>query len=433
MQVTVENISELGRRMTVTVEDANIEEKVQQRLKAMLPTIKMAGFRPGKVPLSLAVKSHGPTARNDVIENLVQTSMREAFEQEKVNTAGPPHVESMKEDKNALIYDVRYEVFPELDEVKLDGIKIQKLVAEVQDEDVDTMLETLREQRLTWEPLKRGAKEEDGVTIDFIGTVDGEKFEGGSGHDVLVVIGNGSMLPEFETQLIGKKAGQEATITLTFPEDYRAEHLAGKSAEFAVTIKSVGKKKLPKLDKSFAELCGVEDGIAALKKEVRGNMERELSTKLKAANKNKVMDGLLENNEVALPAAPVERESTFLMEQAKQNLVQQGVNVEGIPFEIENFKASAERRVSLSVLMGKIITDNKISPDESRVQAAIDDIAASYEDPEEVVQHYKDNADKLSQIQMMVVEDMVMDLILDSVKVEELISTFSEVMNPSAA
>ena len=433
MQVTVENVSELSRRMTVTVEDANIEEMVQQRLKSILPTVKMAGFRPGKVPLSMVAKSHGPSARNDVIENIVQTSMRDAFEQEAVTPAGPPHVETMKEDKNSLIYEVKYEIFPELDAVNFDEIEIEKIVADVQDEDIDTMLETLREQRLTWEPLKRAAKEEDGVTIDFVGSVDGEKFDGGSGADVLVIIGNGTMLPEFENQLIGKKTGQDTTISMTFPDDYRAEHLAGKVAEFAVTVKNVAKKKLPKLDKSFAELCGVDGGMAALKKEVKGNMERELHNKVKNENKTKVMDGLIKNNEFELPSAPVDREATFLMEQAKQNLIQQGVKVDGIPMDVANFMPSAKRRVALSVLMGKIITDHKITPDESRVKAAIDDIAASYEDPKEVVQHYKDNTEKLSQIQMMVVEDMVVDLILDSVKVKETVSTFSEVMNPPAA
>lgn len=433
MQVTVEDVSALGRRMTVTVENANIEESVQQRLKSILPTVKVAGFRAGKVPLAMVAKSHGPSARNDVVEDLVQTSMREAFAQENTTPAGPPHVETMKEDKNSLIYVVNYEIFPELDKVNLDGIEIQKIVAEVQNEDLDNMIETLREQRLTWEPLKRGAQEGDGVTIDFVGSIDGEIFEGGSGDDVLVVIGNGTMLPEFENQLVDKKAGQDTTITLTFPEDYRAEHLAGKTAEFAITVKTVAKKKLPKLDKEFAELCGVDGGIAALKKEVHGNMERELHTKLKNENKIRVMDGLLNNNEIELPSAPVEREAEFLMEQAKQNLAQQGVNVEAVPLDVENFRPTAERRVALSVLIGKIISDHNITPDEARIKAAITDIAASYEDPDEVVQHYKDNTDKLSQIQMMVVEDTVVDLILDSVKVEETSSTFAEVMNPSAA
>lgn len=433
MQVTVENVSELGRRMTVTVEDANIEQAVQERLKSIRPSVKMAGFRPGKVPMKMVAQSHGPSARREVIDTVVQESMREAFTQEGVNPAGPPHIDSMDEEGEKFIYTLNYEVFPEVADVKLDDITLEKTVAEVQDEDIDRMLETLREQRLTWEPLKRGAKEGDGVTIDFIGKVDGEEFQGGKGQDVLIEIGNGSMLPEFEEQLLGKKAEQEAEITITFPDDYRAEHLQGKTATFDVTVKQVAKKKLPKLDKEFAALCGVEDGIAALKKEVRANMERELATALKTLNKRRAMDMVSEKNELALPEAPVKREAEYLMEQAKNNLRGQGVNVDGIPFDIENFKGNAENRVKLSLLMGKIISDNEIKPDEERVKQAIDNIAASYEDSEEVVNYYMNNQEKLSEIQMTVVEDMVVEWIFDHVKVEESTSSFSEVVNAASA
>ena len=433
MQVAVENVSELGRRMTVTVEDANVEQAVQERLKAIQPTVKMSGFRPGKVPSKMVAQTHGANARRDVIDALVQSSMQEAFTQEKINPASPPHIETMKEEDSSLVYTMVYDVFPEVKEINLKGIELEKTTAEVQDEDISTMLETLREQRMTWEPLKRAAKEEDGVTIDFVGSIDGEEFDGGKGTDVLVVIGDGNMLPEFENQLIGKKADHETTVTMTFPADYRAEHLQGKEATFAVTVKSVAKKKLPKLDKEFAALCGVEAGIAALKKEVKANMTRELTSTLKAQNKRKVMDSLTANNEVALPEGPVQREAEFLMEQAKTNLKNQGVNVEGIPFDIENFKDSAKQRVALSLLIGKIISDNEITPDEDKVKQAIDGIAASYEDPEDVVKFYMNDQQKLSEIQMMVVEDTVVEWIYENVKVEETTSTFSEVMNAAAA
>ncbi|MTI64747.1 trigger factor [Methylophaga sp.] len=429
MQVTVENVSELGRRMTVTVEDANIEKAVQERLKSIRPNVKMAGFRPGKVPMNMVARSHGPAARRDVIDSLVQESMREAFTQEGINPAGPPHIDSMDEEGEKFVYTLNYEVFPEVDSIKLDDITLEKTVAEVTDEDVDKMIETLREQRMSWEPLKRGAKEGDGVTIDFVGTIDGEEFQGGKGKDVLIELGEGRMLPEFEEQLIGKKADQEVEVTMTFPEDYRAEHLQGKTAKFDVTVKQVAKKKLPKLDKEFAAMCGVEEGIAALKKEVRANMERELASALKTLNKRRAMDMLAEKNELALPEAPVEREAQYLAEQAKNNLRNQGVNVEGIPFDLENFKPNAQNRVKLSLLIGKIISDNEIKPDEDRVKQAIDNIAASYEDPEEVVNYYMNNQERLSEIQMTVVEDMVVEWIFDHVKVEESTSTFSDVVN----
>jgi trigger factor len=240
------------------------------------------------------------------------------------------------------------------------------------------------------------------------------------------------MLPEFEQQLVGVKPNQELTISMTFPEDYRAEHLRGKKADFAVTVKQVAKKKLPKLDKEFAEMCGVEGGLAALKKEVRSNMERELAAALKNVNKRKAMDSVAANNEITLPEAPVEREANYLMEQAKNNLRNQGVNVEGLPFELSNFKENAEKRVKLSLLIGKIISDNNIQPEEKRVREAIEAIAASYEDPEDVMNYYMTNQDKLSEIQMMVVEDTVVEWIYDNVKVEEKASSFSEVMNAVA-
>jgi trigger factor len=433
MQVTVENVSELGRRMTVTVEDANIEQTIQDRLIAIRPNMKAAGFRPGKVPMKMVEQMHGGTARRDVIDNVVQTSMQEAFTQEKINPASRPSIEEMNEEDGAFVYTMAYEVFPEIKKVNLKDVSIERISAEVQDDDVDVMLETLREQRSTWEPVKRGVKEEEQITVDFVGTIDGEAFQGGTGTDVAIVIGSGQMLPGFETQLVGKKAGQEATVTVTFPDDYQAEQLTGKTAEFAVIVKSVAKKKLPKLDKEFAALCGVEAGIAALKKEVRANMGRELENTLKQKNKKTVMDMLTEKNEVNLPEAPVEREAEHLMEQAKKNLQQQGVDIEGIPFTTDGFKDSAKQRVALSLLIGKIITENEIQADDAKVKAVIELMASSYEDPEDVVKYYMNDPQKLSEVQMMVVEDMVVEWIIEQVKVEEKTSTFSEVMNSNAA
>jgi trigger factor len=419
--------------MTVTVEDVNVDQAVQERLKAMQPTVKMAGFRKGKVPMKMVERSHGPSARSEILDGVVQQSMQEAFTQENVRPAGPPHIDSMKEEEGSLVYTLNYEVYPEIAEIKLEGLTVEKTAAEVQDEDVDNMIETLREQRLTWEPLKRAAKEEDGLTIDFVGKIDGEEFEGGKAENFLVIIGSGNMIPGFEEQLIGTKAGEETQISVTFPEDYQAEHLAGKEAVFDITVSQVAKKKLPKLDKEFAATCGVEEGVAALKKEVRNNMERELETTLKQQNKRRVMDKLTENNPLELPADPVTREAEYLMEQAKNNLRNQGVAVDNIPFNVDNFKDSAKQRVALSLLIGKIISDNDIKPDPELVKAQIDNIAASYEDPEEVVNYYNDNQDKLNEVHMSVVEEMVVDWIYGNVKVEEKTATFSEVMNTAAA
>lgn len=433
MQVTVEKVSELSRKMTVTVEGANIEQTIQERLIAIRPNMKAAGFRPGKVPMKMVEQMHGGTARRDVIDNIVQNSMEEAFTQEKINPASRPSIEEMNEEGEVFVYSMTYEVFPEIKAINLKGVSIEKITAEVHDDDVDTMMETLREQRLTWDPVKRGVKEEEQITIDFVGTIDGETFQGGTGTDVAIVIGSGQMLPEFESQLVGKKEGQETTVTVVFPKDYQAEKLAGKTAKFAVTVKAVAKKKLPKLDKEFAVLCGVEAGVAALKKEVRANMGRELENALKQKNKKIILDMLTEKNEVNLPKAPVEREAEHLMEQAKNNLEKQGVDIKGIPFTTDGFKEPAKQRVALSLLVGKIVTDNKIQADDDRVKAVVELMASSYDDPEDVVKYYMDDPQKLSEIQMMVVEDMVVEWITDKIKVEKKPSTFSEVMNSNTA
>ncbi len=433
MQVTVENVSELGRRMTVTVEDANVEQTIQDRLNAIRPTVKAAGFRPGKVPMKMVTQMHGETARREAIDSVIQSSMQEAFVQEKINPASPPQVEDIKDEGASFIYTLSYEVFPEIKEINLDGIEAEQITAEVTDEDVDKMLETLRQQRATWEPLKRGAKEDERVIVDFVGTIEGEEFDGGTGNDVQIVLGSGNMLADFEQQLVGKKAGQSTTVTITFPEDYQAEQLAGKTADFAVTVKEVAKQKLPKLDKAFAVQCGVEAGMAALKKEVTANMGRELENALKNKNKRAVLDSLTTNNEVSLPEAPVNREAEHLMEQAKNNLKQQGVNIEGIPFTTDGFMDPAKQRVALSLLIGKIISDNDIQADADRVKEVVNLIASSYEDPEDVVSYYMNDQQKLSEIQMMVVEDLVVEWVCERIKVEQKASTFSEVMNSSAA
>ncbi len=432
MQVAVKNVNEIGREMTITVEDINIDDAVQQRLKAIAPTVKMAGFRQGKVPMKMIEQTHSGEARGDVIDGLVQSSMQEAFTQEKIESAGPPHISKMDEKDGNLVYTIEFEVFPTIDKINVKGLTVEKIVAEIADADVDEMLETLRNQRMEWLPVKRAAKETDGVTIDFVGRVDGEIFDGGTGSDVFVEIGNGSMLPEFEKQLVGQKTGGSTTIKMTFPKDYRAEHLAGKKAEFDVTVNTVSEKKLPKLDKAFAELCGVKD-IATLKKDVRGNMQRELDSALKNQNKRKVMDVLFENNTLTLPSSPVEREAQFLMDQASNNIKSQGIDVASLNLEVDGFKAPAERRVALSLLVNKIIMDNKITPAEDRVKKIIDGIAESYEDPEDVVKYYMETPEKLSEVQMIVVEDAVVDWVLGNVKVKEVSSSFGDVMSQNVA
>ena len=378
--------------------------------------------------MKVVEQSHRPAVRQEVIDNIIQTSIQQAFAQEGVKPASQPHIDNMSEQGAAFTYRITYDVFPEIAQINLDDIHVAKITAKVEDSDVDNMLTTLREQRATWQPLTRAAEQGDGITIDFVGSIDGKAFNGGKGTDVLVVIGDGTMLPAFENGLIGATKGDKKAITMTFPDDYRVEHLRQQQATFAVTVKSVAAKKIPELNDEFATLCDVTGGVAALIKEVRANMTHDLARAIKARNKRNVMDSLAEHHKVALPEVPMQREAERLMQQAKDNLQGQGVSAERISFGVDDFKESARRGLLLRLLMRKIIADNDIKADDHQVKQVIDSIAERYEDSAEVVQFYMNDKQKLSEIKMAVLEDAVVEWVLDRVNVKVVSLTFKEVM-----
>ena len=429
MQVSVENTADLQRRMTITLDDANIQQQVEQRLSALRPNVKIAGFRKGKVPMKMVAQMHGASTKQEIIDKVIQESMQEAFLQEKITPAGRPKLETIDEEGLIFSYVISYEVFPEVNTIELKDISADKVTATVTDDDVTDMITTLREQRAEWEVVERASQTTDRVTIDFVGKIDGEIFEGGEGKEVPVVIGAGAMLPDFESQLTPVVAGQSLTIEVRFPEDYQAENLQGKMAMFDIAVHQVEQKNLPILDDAFAAQCGVQNGLSNLNDEVKNNMVRELDNALKQKNKQAVMEQLADKNNLLLPEVAVDREAEHLMNQAKNNLQQQGVDIKNIPFTIDSFKDSAKQRVTLSLLIGKIIEDNSIEADDESVKIAIDTIAGSYENADNVVDYYMNDPQKLSEVKMMVVEDKVVDWLYQQIEVNTVNATFSEVMN----
>ncbi|HAQ50898.1 MAG TPA: trigger factor [Gammaproteobacteria bacterium] len=429
MQVSVENTADLQRRMTITLDDANIQQQVEQRLSALRPNVKIAGFRKGKVPMKMVAQMHGASTKQEIIDKVIQESMQEAFLQEKITPAGRPKLETIDEEGLIFSYVISYEVFPEVNTIELKDISADKVTATVTDDDVTDMITTLREQRAEWEVVERASQTTDRVTIDFVGKIDGEIFEGGEGKEVPVVIGAGAMLPDFESQLTPVVAGQSLTIEVRFPEDYQAENLQGKMAMFDIAVHQVEQKNLPILDDAFAAQCGVQNGLSNLNDEVKNNMVRELDNALKQKNKQAVMEQLAAKNSLLLPEVAVDREAEHLMNQAKNNLQQQGVDIKNIPFTIDSFKDSAKQRVTLSLLIGKIIEDNSIEADDESVKVVIDTIAGSYENADNVVDYYMNDPQKLSEVKMMVVEDKVVDWLYQQIEVNTVNATFSEVMN----
>lgn len=431
MQVSVEVLNGLERRVTIGVPAESIESEINKRLQQLARSQRLPGFRPGKLPMNVVNQRWGDAVRREVWGDTMQRSFYEAVMKEKLNPAGNPRIEPKTlEAGKDVEFVATFEVYPEFTVQGLDKVAVEKPIANVTDADVDTMLETLRKQRASWAVVDRAAKEGDQVTIDFVGTVDGVAFEGGSANGVKVVIGSNSMIPGFEEGLVGAKAGGSVELNVTFPEDYGNKDLAGKAAVFKVIVGSVSEQKLPELDDAFVALFGLSSGgVAALKVEVRKNMERELRQVIKNKIKAQVMDGLVKENEVALPTALVDQEIERLRQQANRELgmATRKKDLPELPASL--FADQAKRRVSLGLIVGEVIRANKIEADGNRVRAAVEDIASAYETPSEVVNWYYSNKRELAQMEALVLEDQVVDFVLSKAQVTEKPISFDELMN----
>lgn len=432
MQVSVEATG-LERRLTITIPAEKIDSEVKNQVKQRARTVRMDGFRPGKVPVSLVAKRFGPAIRQDVVMEQIQRHYIEALIQEKINPTGAPQIEPKADEEGKdLEFVATVEVYPEVELKDLDKVEVEKAVAEVTDADVNNMLETLRKQHAVFKEVKRGAKDGDKVTFDFLGRVDGEEFDGGKAEDFTLELGQGRMIPGFEDAMKGLKAGTEKTIEVTFPEDYHAEHLKGKAAEFDLVIKTVEAPELPELNDDFAEQFGIGDGgLEALRNEVRKNMERELKNAMKNKVKQQVIQGLLAaNNDVPVPSALKQQEIQALRQQAMQRFGGNAKNMPELPADL--FNEQAEERVKVGLLLGQVIKSNELKVDQARVDEMLESQASAYEDPQEVITYYKQNAEAMQQIHNVVLEDQAIDFVLAKAKVAEKQVSFDDVMNPPA-
>lgn len=434
MQVSVEPTEGLQRRLTVSVEEDRIQDAVQNRLKDMSRTVKMKGFRTGKVPLKVVQQQYGKQVRQEVIGDVLQSTFYEAVSQENLRPAGSPSFDSMEsEPGKGLEYTATFEVYPEIELADLSSLSIEKPVVEITDADVDEMIETIRQQHREWEAVERPAEEGDQVNIDFRGSTDGTVFEGGEGKGMTVIIGSGRMIEGFEEGLKGAKAGDDLTLELTFPEDYHARELAGKPVKFEIHVNAVEAPKLPEVDAEFARKLGVEDGdLDKLRSEIRANMERELAAKIKSRIKEAVMEALLKAHDIQVPEALIKSESETVMQQMLQNLASQGLAQQDLKLDPAMFRDQAERRVKLGLIMSEIVRQNDIKVDPDKVKAMIEEIAAPYEHPEEVVKWYYGDQRRLAEIESLVFEDEVVNRILEQARVEEKPYKFNEIMNPQA-
>lgn len=431
MQVSVETTQGLERRLTITVPAESVDNAVKSRLQQLAKTQRINGFRPGKVPVSVIKKRYGQAVRQEVAGDVMQQNFYQAIVQEKINPAGMPSFELTKDqDGEDLEFVAKFEIYPEVEVKGVDEIEIEKTVVDIADEDLDNMLETLQKQHGEWKEVKRKARKDDRIVMDFVGTIDGEEFDGGKAEDFTLELGKDRMIPGFEKPLVGAKKDEEVIVDVTFPEDYHAEALKGKAAQFTVNVKKVEGMSLPKVDEEFAKLFGIEDGdVEALKAEVRKNMERELSQTLKTQLKEEVIAKLLEKNEIDLPAALVDQEVNALREQAKQRFSQQGggENLPDLPADL--FKDNAQRRVSIGLLLGEIIKQNELKADQEKVDSLIETMASAYEDPQEVVDYYKNNQELMQQMQNVALEEQAIEWVVDQAKVTEVNKPFDEVMN----
>ena len=430
MQVSLEKSDGLERRMKVQVPAERVERETEDRLKSLSKRAKVDGFRPGKVPLKVIQQRFGDQVRSEVVTDLLQSSYNEALAQQKLNPAGGPRIDSIDAAPGKdLQFTAVFEVYPEIKLKGVDGIKVERPVAEVGAEDIDAMVDNLRHQRASWEAVQRTAGDGDRVLIDFEGSVDGTPFPGGKGERVPVVLGEKRMLPDFETGLVGIKTDESRDFDVQFPADYHAAELAGKKAKFTVSAHSVEGQVLPVLDDAFCKTFGVtEGGVEKLRSEVADNMRRELEETVRRRIKDQALDALLKANKLDLPKALVDDEIERLRHDALVRIgVRDSKKASELPREL--FEDQAVKRVSLGLLVGEIINQQRLSVDAKRVDERMERMAGEYSKPSEAVRSFRSNADIMRQVETLVLEDQAVDWLLDKAAVTDKPTTFKALMN----
>lgn len=431
MQSRVENLGHLQRRFNMVVPRDKIDGEVENRLKHLARTVKLHGFRPGKVPLKVIAQHYGAQVRQEVLGDVLQRSFSDAVREQNLRVAGFPKFEAKppQAESQQFEYTATFEIYPEVKLGDISKAKISRPVVEVGEEQVAKTLELLRKQRTSYHPVEREAKERDQVTLDFRGTIAGEEFAGGQGKDLAMVLGEGRLLPEFEKQIAGMRANETKAFELTFPEDYHGKEVVGKTAFFEVTLKRVAEPRLPEIDAEFANNFGVRDGdLEKLKREIKGNLLKEVTTRVHARIKNQAMQALLDATQVDLPQSLVDMETHRLMENTRKELESRGMKAKELPTPHDLFHERAKRRVNLGLIIAELVKIHDLRPKPDQVRAIVEEHAKSYEHPEQVVKWYYSAPERLNDIEALVLEDNVVEWVMKQAKVEDKPINFDELM-----
>ncbi len=440
MATAVETLGKLERRLTISFPVADVRTEVEKRLKQQAKTARAPGFRPGKVPLKMVAAQYGYQIETDVLNDKVGRAFNEAAVANELRVAGFPKIEPKQDsEEGTLSFDATFEVYPEVVIGDLAAVEVETVATEVSDTEIDKTIDILRKQRVHYhtkgEAGEHGTGGEavaangDRVTVDFVGTLDGVEFAGGKAEDYAFVLGEGRMLPEFEAATVGLKVGEAKTFPLAFPEDYHGKDVAGKTAEFTITLKGLEWAHLPEVDAEFAKSLGIEDGsIEKMREDIKVNLEREVRARVKARNKEAVMDALVKSTELDVPQVMIEQDSERLAEMTRQDMSQRGMDVSKLPFPAEMFKDKAERRVRLGLILSQLVADNNLQATQEQVKAQIEDFSQSYEDPKEVLKYYFSDRRRLGEVEALVLEENVVNYVLGKAKVSTKTIAFDELM-----
>ncbi|MFP5405088.1 MAG: trigger factor [Gammaproteobacteria bacterium] len=434
MATEIESTGALERKLRIAVPMADIRREVGERLRKLGRTMKMPGFRPGKVPMKMIEQSYGPQVHTEVLGDAVSRAFGSAVEEHGLRVAGQPRIEGRDDaGEDEIGFTATFEVYPHVELGDPTTMELERARCAIGDAEIDKTIEILRKQRVQWEPVERAAQDEDRLTIDFTGTVDGVAFEGGSGTDFQFVLGEGRMLPDFEAGTRGMAPGEKKTFPVTFPDQYGSQELQGKTAQFEVTLKKVEAPKLPEVDAAFAQALGVPDGdLERMRADIRGNLEREVGQRVAARTKANVMDALARLSGFELPKALVDAESAQLLERAKADLQARGVDVKHLPdIPVDTFAEQAQRRVRLGLIVGELVRTEGLTAKPDQIRKQIETFAQAYENPAEVVRYYFSDRERLAEVEALVVEQNVVDWALSKGKVTDRELGFDELMAQS--
>ena len=440
MATAVENLGKLERRLTLSFPLSDVRTEVEKRLKKQAKTARAPGFRPGKVPLKMVAAQYGYQIESDVLNDKVGQAFNDAANEAQLRVAGMPKIEPKQDaPEGMLAFDATFEIYPEVSLPGLEGIEIETVKTDVTDAEIDKTIDILRKQRVHYHTKGEAGEHGDGgepvaangdrVTVDFVGVIDGVEFPGGKAEDYAFVLGDGRMLPEFEAATVGLKVGESKTFPLAFPEDYHGKDVAGKTAEFTITLKKLEWAHLPEVDAEFAKSLGIEDGsIEKMRDDIKVNLEREVNARIKARNKEVVMDALVKHTEMDVPKVMIEQDSQRLAEQTRQDMAQRGMDVQSLPFPADLFATKAERRVRLGLILSQLVQENNLQATQEQVKAQIEDFSQSYEDPKEVLKYYYSDRRRLGEVEALVLEENVVNYVLGKAKVTTKDIAFDELM-----